>query len=226
MKRAARALVRLVFGRGIDALDRRTRAARARDAATRLFVGGAKPTDIVWARLYFGAAALHWGGLSQAPDHLESFEAGLARCGEPQRVLDIGTGAGGSAALIARTFPAATVVGVDVSRAMVAEAQRRHSQPNLEFRRASARRTPFGDGEFDLVTVHNAIPELHELRRLLAPGARVLSASTFSPLAERTHAERGRWRDFGLVLREAEDVARGAWEVYELDGDAGPAPLI
>jgi SAM-dependent methyltransferase len=219
-------LLRRPFVWALDVFDRHTRGARARDAATRLMVGGAKPSDYLVARAYWALAAWQWGRLSVAPDHLESFEAGLERCRPPRRVLDLGTGAGGSAAAIARRFPDAQVVGVDVSRRMLHYARRRHSAPNLEFRQAPARDLPFADGEFDLVTIHNAIPELHPLRRVLAAGGEVMSASTFSPLSERGHAVLGRWKDFGFDRVESADVARGAYELYRLSDGAGPAPFL
>jgi SAM-dependent methyltransferase len=224
--RAVKSLARRALLPLIEALDRATRMARARDGATRFLVGGARPSDLPFTRLYFGAAAWHWGDLSAAPDHLESFEAGLARCREPRRVLDIGTGAGGSAAAIARRFPEAEVVAVDVSKRMLARARRLHAAPNLTFRHASAGKLPFPDASFDLVTLHNAVPEMHPLRRVLRPQGEVMAASTYSPLGERSHSVRGRWLDFHFEPVDSADVGRGAWELYRLQADAPPPPFI
>lgn len=220
-----KSLARRALGPAVDALDRASRAARARDGAAR-FLTGYRPADLPLTRLYFAAAAFQWGDLSAAPDHLESFETGLGHCHAPRRVLDLGTGAGGSAAAIARRFPDAQVTGVDVSRRMLAHARRRHSEPNLTFRRAPAHDLPFPDGEFDLVTLHNAVPEMHPLRRVLAPEAQVMTASTFSPLAERSNTVRGRWLDFGFEPVDSADAGRGAWELYRLRPNPPPAPFI
>jgi ubiquinone/menaquinone biosynthesis C-methylase UbiE len=192
----------------------------------RRLAGGAKAGDLLLTRLYFGLAAWQWAALGQDEQHMASFEAGLARCRPPARVLDIGCGAGGSAAAIARRFPSAEVIGTDVSRTMIGEARKRHSAPNLIFRRAGSSSLPFADGEFDLVTLHNATPEMHELRRVLAPEAEVMTASTFAPLEQRTHAERGRWADFALELKGAEDVREGAWELFGLRREPPPPPLV
>lgn len=177
------------------------------------------------ARTYFGLASWQWRGLATAPDHLASFEAGLDHCRTPTRVLDIGTGAGGSAAALAARWPSAQVIASDVSRRMLKEARRLHAAPNLRFERAPSGRLPFADDEFDLVTLHNAVPEMHELRRVLAAGGEVLTASTFSPLAERLQSVRGRWFDFGFELVEAQDVARGAFELFRLVEDPPPPPF-
>jgi SAM-dependent methyltransferase len=218
-------LARRLMSPAIDALDRKTRAARARDGAAR-FLAGSRPGDLPLTRLYFAAAAWQWGDLSAAPDHLESFEAGLANCREPRRVLDLGTGAGGSAAAIARRFPDAQVVAVDVSRRMLARARRLNSAPNVEYRRAAAGDLPFPDGDFDLVTLHNAVAELHPLRRVLAPEGEVMAASTYSPLAERGHSVRGRWLDFGFEPAGSADVGSGAWELYRLPANPPPPPFV
>ena len=54
--------------------------------------------------------------------------------GQPRRIVDLGCGPGTSTQLIAERFPAAEVVGVDNSAAMLAEARRR--LPNTRFERA------------------------------------------------------------------------------------------
>ena len=93
----------------------------------------------------------------------------------PERVLDLGTGTGSVALLVAERFPEADVVGVDVSERMIEQA-RRKAPERVRFERADAQRLPFADASFDLVTLGNMIPFFDELARVTASGGRVLFA--------------------------------------------------
>jgi SAM-dependent methyltransferase len=109
------------------------------------------------------------------PDGLAPYEAALEQIDAPvRRALDVGTGTGAGARAIARRFPAAEVVGVDVAAAMLDEA-RKHA-PKIRFEEGDAARLPFGDGEFDLVAHANMIPFLDETARVLRPGGWTLFA--------------------------------------------------
>jgi ubiquinone/menaquinone biosynthesis C-methylase UbiE len=95
---------------------------------------------------------------------------------ERQRVLDIGTGTGGSADEIART--GAKVVGVDRSLSMLSVAHR--ERPSLSFAAAEVLDLPFRSRTFDVVAgnfvfAHFAKVEtaLFELTRVLVPGGRI-----------------------------------------------------
>jgi ubiquinone/menaquinone biosynthesis C-methylase UbiE len=105
---------------------------------------------------------------------LAGFEAGLeAVPTTPRRVLDLGSGTGDSAFALARRWPAAEVVGVDLAPAMVAEA-RRKTPPELagrvRFEQGDAADLPFPDEAFEVVGLANMIPFVGELARVLAPG--------------------------------------------------------
>ena len=103
---------------------------------------------------------------------------------EPQRVLDLGTGTGSVALIVARRFPAAEVVGVDVAPKMIEEA-RRKLPPDLaqrvRFEVADATHLPYEDRAFDLVTLGNMIPFFDELTRVVAPGGCVLFGFSAGP---------------------------------------------
>jgi ubiquinone/menaquinone biosynthesis C-methylase UbiE len=60
------------------------------------------------------------------------------------------------------------VVGIDLSPAMLAEAERKGGRARFEV--ADASRLPFPDGSFDLVVLMNAVPFFDELARVVAPG--------------------------------------------------------
>jgi len=108
------------------------------------------------------------------PHHLLALEQAVAGL-EPARVLDVGTGTGKAAVALADWFPHAEVVGIDLSPAMVAEAQRRvNGCPRFQV--ADASRLPFSDATFDLVVLMNAIPFFGELARVTGPGGTVVSS--------------------------------------------------
>ena len=102
------------------------------------------------------------------------------RVGGATRVLEVACGRGGFAAfLAART--AGEVLGIDISRAQLAAAARRHRRPNLRFRRHDAMRVAELGGRFDAVAFLDAECYLPDKGAALAgiacamePGARLL----------------------------------------------------
>lgn len=107
----------------------------------------------------------------------EAIQPLLASVGPGTRLLDIGTGTGVVAAAAARQL-GASVIGVDFSETMLAEARR--SVRGVDFRTASADALPFDDGSFDAVVAnvvlhHLGRPEaaLAEAHRVLLPGGRI-----------------------------------------------------
>jgi SAM-dependent methyltransferase len=119
------------------------------------------------------------------PEALLPLDAALDRLSSPpRRVLDLGTGTGKAARVVAKRFPQAEVVGVDLSPAMIEEARKvlpGELSGRVRFEVADASRLPFEDGAFDLVVLLNMIPFFGELARVTAPGGRVAAASSFGP---------------------------------------------
>jgi SAM-dependent methyltransferase len=130
-------------------------------------------------RMQFDRLAPVWEG-RRGPEALAPLAAALDRLDEePRRVLDLGTGTGKAARLVADRFPRAEVVGVDLAPAMVAEARRLLSPElagRVRFEVADASALPFEDGAFDLVVLLNMIPFFEELARLTAPGGTLVFA--------------------------------------------------
>jgi SAM-dependent methyltransferase len=164
----------------------------------------------------FDQLAAEWDESRVTPRHLAPLEAALVRLEPPSRVLDLGTGTGGAARAIARRWPAAEVVGVDVSEAMIAEARTRASSPRETYVVADAARLPYDDGSFDLVTLMNMIPFFDELARVTSPGGAVAVAFSRGP-------ETPIWVPLGRVRAELE--RRGFAHVAELQAGAGLALL-
>jgi ubiquinone/menaquinone biosynthesis C-methylase UbiE len=123
-------------------------------------------------RAQFERLAPSWEHRRDA-ETLTTLNAALDRLDDPpQRILDVGTGTGIAARGLARRYPDAEVIGVDLSPGMIDVARRllpEELEPRLRFEVADASRLPFGAGEFDLVVLLNMIPFFDELARVSAP---------------------------------------------------------
>ena len=149
-------------------------------------------------RKQFDAIAGSWDTM-RAADHLASYEVALEAIDpQPVRALDLGTGTGQGVFAIARRFPDAEVVGVDLATAMLAEAERKTPddlRARVRFVAADASALPFPNDSFGLVAHANMIPFFDELVRVLEPGGQVLFAFSLgagTPIyvpAERLRAE-------------------------------------
>jgi ubiquinone/menaquinone biosynthesis C-methylase UbiE len=86
------------------------------------------------------------------------------------KVIDIATGPGYVAAAAARR--GASVIGVDFSGTMIAEAQRRN--PDIEFREGDAEQLVFDNGRFEAAVMNFGILHLARPDQALAEACRVL----------------------------------------------------
>jgi len=128
-------------------------------------------------RRQFHRLAGEWDSIL-GEDHLDAYDAALGAIPTPPaRALDVGTGTGDGAFAIARRFPEAQVVGVDLAPAMVNEARRKTPatlEQRVSFETGDASKLPFDDASFDLVAHANMIPFFDEVARLVAPGGYVV----------------------------------------------------
>ena len=151
----------------------------------RIATNAAVRTPRLWAvfrpfvRGLFDAEAPRWDSL-RSPDTFLPYETALASVAPaPGRALDLGTGTGFGAFMMARRFPEAEVVDVDLSGRMLERARKNtpaELQGRVSFRQADASNLPYGDSEFDLVAHSNMIPFFDEVARVVAPGGHALFA--------------------------------------------------
>jgi SAM-dependent methyltransferase len=164
-------------------------------------------------RRQFGSLASSWEG-RLGPEALVPLESALERLeAAPRKALDLGTGTGKAARVVAKRFPESEVVGVDLAAEMVEEA-RRLLPPELgdrvSFAVADGAELPFADGEFDLVVLQNAIPFFDELARVTAPAGTVVfafSRGPDTPIWVAPATLRARLAAVGLT--EAEELSAG-----------------
>jgi SAM-dependent methyltransferase len=132
---------------------------------------------------------------------------------DPQRILDLGTGTGAAARVIARRFPEATVIGVDLAPKMVDEARAllpADLGDRIRYEVGDASSLDFEAAAFDLVVLLNMIPFFEELARVTAPGGTVLfafSSGSGTPIYVPTEKLRERLEPLGF--EEFEELAAG-----------------
>ena len=136
-------------------------------------------------RRFFDRSAEGWDARTRAgsSEHLAALAAGLLHVApSPERALDLGTGTGEAALLVAREFPRASVRGVDVSEAMIDEAKAKvglDPEGRIAFKVADAADLPWPDDSFDLVVQLNMPFFFAEIARVLRPGGHVVAAASW-----------------------------------------------
>jgi SAM-dependent methyltransferase len=134
---------------------------------------------------FFDRSAIGWDGRTGAGsvEHLAPLAAALLHVKPaPDRALDVGTGTGEGALLLAREFPQASVRGVDFSEEMVRTAVAKMGldpSGRVAFQVADAADLPYDHESFDLVTHLNMPPFIGEVSRVLRPGGHVVVASSW-----------------------------------------------
>ncbi len=102
--------------------------------------------------------------------------------------LDLATGTGDIAALLATHYEEQKIVGGDFSLGMLKEAKRRFSHTDINWQACDANLLPFADNTFQSVTfgyllrnVDDSVKVLKEVCRVLKPGGRVVCLDTTPP---------------------------------------------
>lgn len=131
---------------------------------------GYKKKDFKKAKFDFVDEMLHWSGAQQ-----------------PQRILDVGCGIGGTSRHLAARFPNARVQGITLSPNQVARATelaKEKGLTNVSFQVMNALNMEFEDDTFDLVWACESgehMPDkrkyVEEMTRVLKPGGRMVIAT-------------------------------------------------
>jgi ubiquinone/menaquinone biosynthesis C-methylase UbiE len=164
-------------------------------------------------RRFFDRSAPGWDARTGAgsAEHLAPLAAALLHVKPaPERALDVGTGTGEGALLVAREFPQARVRGVDISDEMIRGAVAKvglDPEGRIAFRVADAARLPYDDESFDLVTHLNMPPFIPEIARVLRPGGHAIVASSWGP--ETPFYTPNPVLDWGFAKRGLEPAATG-----------------
>lgn len=140
-----------------------------------------------------------------------------ARLRASDRILDIGCGTGNLTVLVAKRYPAATVVGLDPDPASLDRARRKavRNKITASFDQAFAEALPYPDASFDVVlcalalhhvTEEHRIQALREIARVLRPGGNfhlleMAKSDDFRPINRLVHRSRhGRtWGELDIV---------------------------
>lgn len=131
---------------------------------------------------FFDRVADGWDArFASDPERLAALAAALDLLpAAPSRVLDVGTGTGAAALLIAERCPDAQITGIDVAPAMIDVARGKATDPRVQFLVADVTTLDPGDG-YDLVVLLNMPPFFGHVARLLRPGGHVISVASRGP---------------------------------------------
>jgi ubiquinone/menaquinone biosynthesis C-methylase UbiE len=143
-----------------------------------------------------------------------------------KQVLEIGSGRGGGANHIAKTFQPASYTGLDLAQSAVDLANRIHKQPNLKFIQGSAESIPLKDNSIDVVInvesshAYGIVPNfLSEVTRVLKPGGYLLLVD-FRNSVENMEIFRTQLKNTGLEWLEEENITPNVIQAIEEENPA------
>ena len=186
-----------------------------------------RPTQWFWNKM-----AERWDE-RVGPDSAERAAPLAAACDrleqDPGRILELGTGTGAGALMLAGRFPEAEVWAVDLSEAMIRQAQTKAPEDvraRLHVGVADAGALPHDAESFDLVCQLNLPLYADEIVRVLAPGGHVAIASTLGPRTPYYTPDRvlrRRFERLGLEVLDGGQVGEGTYFLARRPGRPQPA---
>lgn len=167
------------------------------------------PEGIPWpASLFYNAIS----GSEMFLRHYEIVAQDLSRYGDAKHILDIGTGPARLLIELRKVFPHASLVGVDISPAMIAQAQKNIDTSdctnNTKVDVANVTKLPYEDARFDLVistgSLHHwkdPVPALSEIYRVTKSGGYALMYDLVRKMPDTMRDEvRSKFGSFRLAL--------------------------
>lgn len=141
-----------------------------------------RPTQRIWNRIG------HEWDRNIKPDNADHTAPLAAACEQihpaPEQILELGTGTGAGARMLAVSFPQAHITAADLAATMIAAAQANTPADltdRVTFTVADASALPYPNAAFDLVVYLNLPPFAAELARILSPGGHAIIADSFGP---------------------------------------------
>jgi SAM-dependent methyltransferase len=139
-----------------------------------------------------------------------------------QTLLEVGSGRGAGTDYLCRHHAPASVTGLDLAEANVAQARLRFARPGLTFRRGDAEALPFPVAAFDVVVnveSSHLYPRpdrfFREVHRVLRPGGHFL----FADLGDRARMDglAAQFRQAGFEIVAARDITANVVAAIEAD---------
>lgn len=142
-----------------------------------------------------------------------------------KQVLEVGSGRGGGAKYLAKTFSPAFYTGMDLAQHAVTLANQLHKLPNLKFIQGSAEKIPLEDNTVDVVInveschAYGSVEKfLSEVKRVLKPGGYLLMVDFRSD--NKMDFFRSQVKNCGLALLEEEDIGPNVIRSIEAEDKA------
>lgn len=146
-------------------------------------------------------------------------------------VLEVGSGRGGGANHIAKTFHPASYTGLDLAQSAVDLANKIHKTPNLKFIQGSAESIPLRDNSIDVVVnvesshAYGLVDKfLSEVKRVLKPGGYLLLVD-FRNSVENMEIFRNQLKNTGLEWLEEENITPNVIRAIEAEDDVKKARI-
>ena len=143
---------------------------------------------------------------------------------KPESILDIGCGTGAGTFFLAREYPTSRIRGVDLSEAMIKEANHKiglDPEARVAFRQGDASRLPWPDDHFDLVTQVNMPVFFSEINRVLRPGGYVAITSSLgmdTPFSTEHEVLDKHFRRLDINEIESGEAGAGTWFLARKEG--------